>query len=62
YDVFFSTQGNQGKLGKASNQQLESVFGTKNDADIAEFMLKNGVMQHAERIGANETAHLNLAR
>ncbi|CAG7848810.1 SubName: Full=Uncharacterized protein {ECO:0000313/EMBL:CCA68136.1} [Serendipita indica DSM 11827] len=62
YDVFFSTQGNQGKLGKASNQQLESVFNTKNEDRIAEFMLKNGVMQHSERIGAHDTAHLNMAR
>jgi hypothetical protein len=37
-------------------------LGTKREDAIAEFMLKNGVMHHAERIGAHDTAHLNLAR
>ncbi|KIM20647.1 hypothetical protein M408DRAFT_73689 [Serendipita vermifera MAFF 305830] len=62
FDIFYSNQGNQGKLGKASKQQLENVFGTAKDIDVAEFMLKNGVMQHAERIGAGDTAHINLSR
>jgi len=60
--VFFSPQGNQGKLGKASKQQLENVFNTSREDDIALFMLKNGVMQHADRIGAHDTAHMNLSR
>ena len=61
YDVFFSTQGNQGKLGKASKQQLENVFNTSNDTSVAEFMIKNGVMQHADRIG-DSTANKNQSR
>ncbi|KAG8810306.1 hypothetical protein FRC18_004124 [Serendipita sp. 400] len=62
YDVFVSSQGNQGVLGKASNQQLENVFNTTKSDQIVDFMLKNGVMQRSERIGANDNAHLNLAR
>jgi ribosome maturation protein Sdo1 len=61
YDVFFSSQGNQGTLGKASKQQLENTFGTSRDDDIAVFMLKNGVMQHAERIG-EKTGNTNRTR
>jgi peroxisome-assembly ATPase len=61
YDVYYSIQGNQGKLGRASKQQLENVFNTAKDTSIAEFMLKNGVMQHADRIG-DSTANKNQSR
>ncbi|PVG00471.1 hypothetical protein CPB86DRAFT_782545 [Serendipita vermifera] len=61
YDVFFSTQGSQGKLGKASKQQLENVFGSKREDDIAEFMLEKGVLQRGDRIGEGG-ASTNYAR
>lgn len=45
FDVFHSVQGNQGKLGKASKQQLENTFGTSRDDDVVKFMLENGDVQ-----------------
>ncbi|GJJ07219.1 hypothetical protein Clacol_001419 [Clathrus columnatus] len=36
--------GNQGKLGQASNQQLENVFGTSREDDVAQFMLERGTL------------------
>lgn len=45
FDVFHSVQGNQGKLGKASKQQLDNTFGTSRDDDVVKFMLENGTVQ-----------------
>ena len=45
FQVFHSTQGSQGILGKASNQQLENVFGTHDDYDVATILLEKGTAQ-----------------
>ena len=50
FDVFVSTQGKQGHLGRASNQQLETVFGSSKDYDVAEKLLKEGSMQSSESL------------
>ncbi|KAF8592756.1 DUF1960-domain-containing protein [Ramaria rubella] len=46
-----NVQGNQGKLGKASKQQLETVFGTSRDDDVVKFILEKGTMQGSSEIG-----------
>jgi Shwachman-Bodian-Diamond syndrome (SBDS) protein len=54
FDVFHSVQGNQGKLGKASKQQLENTFGTSRDDDVVKFMLEKGNVHGASsEIGSN---------
>ncbi|KAF8530909.1 ribosome maturation protein [Gautieria morchelliformis] len=45
FDVFHSGQGNQGKLGKASKQQLENIFETSREDDVVKFMLEKGTVQ-----------------
>ncbi|KAH8830345.1 DUF1960-domain-containing protein [Flagelloscypha sp. PMI_526] len=50
FDVFVSTQGNQGHLGKASNQQLDTVFGTHKDVEVIEQILKKGTGQGGDAI------------
>ena len=43
--MFFSNQGSQGKLGEASQQQLENIFGTHHEIDVAQKILENGQIQ-----------------
>ncbi|KAF8514844.1 hypothetical protein BU17DRAFT_94097 [Hysterangium stoloniferum] len=45
FDVFHVGPGN-GKLGKASKQQLENVFGTSKNDDVVAFILENGILQN----------------
>ncbi|THH05617.1 hypothetical protein EW145_g4664 [Phellinidium pouzarii] len=47
FDVFVSTQGKQGHLGKASDSQLVNTFGSKKDVDVAEILLRSGTAQSA---------------
>ncbi|KAF6762212.1 ribosome maturation protein [Ephemerocybe angulata] len=42
FSVFHSSQGAQGLLGKPSNQQLETVFGTSKDVDVVTKILEGG--------------------
>ncbi|KAI5893985.1 uncharacterized protein SCHCODRAFT_02730846 [Schizophyllum commune H4-8] len=42
FDVFHSGQGNQGILGRASKQQLDTVFGTTKDDEVVAKILKDG--------------------
>ncbi|CDZ98770.1 Ribosome maturation protein SBDS, N-terminal [Phaffia rhodozyma] len=53
FDIFFSNQGPTGKLGKASKQQLENVFGTAKDIDAAEKLLKLGSVQSGAPLNSN---------
>jgi len=48
FDIFHSTQGSQGYLGRASNQQLENTFGTSKDVDVVEILLEKGKEQSGE--------------
>ena len=61
FSVFFSNQGTQGILGKASNQQLDSVFGTHKDVDVVEQLLHKGREQNSEGISSGLGA-TNLAK
>ena len=45
FQIFFTNQGSQGKLGNASNQQLENVFGTSKDVDAITVLLQKGTLQ-----------------
>ena len=54
FDVFVSTQGKQGHLGRASNQQLETVFGSKKGMDVAEVLLKGGALQAADSLHSDK--------
>ncbi|KAI0700588.1 DUF1960-domain-containing protein [Cytidiella melzeri] len=61
FDVFFSNQGAQGILGKASNQQLENEFGSHKDIDVVEQILKKGVLQSGEGIRSGNSGTLNAS-
>ncbi|KAG6331474.1 hypothetical protein ID866_7616 [Astraeus odoratus] len=45
FEVFFSTQGAQGILGRPSHQQLDNVFGTSKDIDVVTTILHKGKEQ-----------------
>jgi hypothetical protein len=45
FDIFFSNQGSQGKLGHASKQQLENTFGSSKDVDAVQALLEKGTLQ-----------------
>jgi len=61
FDIFHSTQGNQGKLGRASKQQLETEFKTSDEDKVIDFILKNGTLQSSDKIGTGG-ASLNDSR
>ncbi|KAI5116356.1 hypothetical protein M0805_003807 [Coniferiporia weirii] len=50
FKVFVSSTGKQGYLGEASNLQLETIFGSKNDFDVAEILLRGGTSQAGDRL------------
>jgi len=52
FDVFHSNQGSQGLLGKPSNQQLDTVFGTHKDVDVITQVLEKGREQASEGFGS----------
>jgi len=45
FDVFHSGTGAQGTLGKVSKQQLETIFDTSNEAEVAKLMVQRGTLQ-----------------
>ena len=45
FDVFHTGQGSQGIMGRASKQQLETVFSTSKDVDVALQILERGQLQ-----------------
>jgi hypothetical protein len=59
--VFHSGQGNQGILGKASKQTLDTVFGTSKDIDVVTQVLEKGKSQSGEGI-AEYTFNTNQMR
>ncbi|KAJ3741574.1 DUF1960-domain-containing protein [Lentinula detonsa] len=61
FQVFYSTSGNQGLLGQASNQQLENHFGTSKDTDVVEIILKRGKDQPGDAI-STQTFMTNATR
>jgi len=61
FTIFHSGQGNQGILGKASKQQLETVFGSSHEVDSMKFLLEKGVAQAGEGI-SDKQFQKNLAQ
>jgi len=61
FSVFHSGQGNQGKLGKASKQQLETLFETSNEDEVAQKILEKGELKSGDSF-AKELSGLNPAR
>jgi len=53
FQIFFSNQGHQGHLGQASRQQLDTVFGTHKDIDVAEQLLEKGEAKTGEGFGSD---------
>ncbi|EJU06344.1 FYSH domain-containing protein [Dacryopinax primogenitus] len=51
FSVYHSGQGSQGNLGKASKQQLETIFETSNEDAIALIMLEKGTLKASENFG-----------
>ncbi|KAG9101362.1 hypothetical protein FRC06_003125 [Ceratobasidium sp. 370] len=61
FDVFHSSTGHTGKLGKASKQQLESTFGTSRGEEAIKQILDKGVAKTVEGF-ASKFGDTNLAR
>ncbi|KAL1739994.1 ribosome maturation protein [Schizophyllum fasciatum] len=49
FEVYFSNQGNQGILGRASKQQLDSVFGTTKDDEVVTKVLEAGITRVGDK-------------
>ncbi|TFK55612.1 DUF1960-domain-containing protein [Heliocybe sulcata] len=56
FEIFFSNQGSQGILGKASKQQLENVFGASKDVDVLPKILKEGKEESGNSINTGNVA------
>lgn len=48
FQIFYSSQGSQGYLGRPSKQQLENTFGTSKDVEVVKVLLQKGKEQSAE--------------
>lgn len=63
FQVFHSTQGAQGILGKPSKQQLDTVFNTTNDIDVVTAILERGKEQSGNGFSSGTgVAGTNLTR
>ncbi|KAJ6628958.1 ribosome maturation protein [Mycena sp. CBHHK59/15] len=62
FQVFYSTQGAQGVLGKPSNQQLDTIFGTKKDVDVVAIILEKGREQTTDGVTSSTFTGSNASR
>ncbi|KAK0206925.1 ribosome maturation protein [Desarmillaria ectypa] len=62
FQAFHSGQGPQGILGKPSNQQLDTVFGTSKDTDVAQIILEKGRHQVTEGLQGPTFSSTNQSR
>ncbi|KAG7447546.1 DUF1960-domain-containing protein [Guyanagaster necrorhizus] len=62
YQAFHSGQGPQGILGKPSNQQLDTIFGTSKDVDVAQIILEKGRHQLTEGLQSSTFSSTNVTR
>ncbi|KAK0491410.1 DUF1960-domain-containing protein [Armillaria novae-zelandiae] len=62
YQAFHSGQGPQGILGKPSNQQLDTVFGTSKDVDVALIILEKGRHQVTDGVQGTTFNTYNATR
>lgn len=53
FKILHSGQGNQGILGTASNQQLDTVFGTHKDVDVVTIILEKGKVQAGDGVSSS---------
>ncbi|KAF8204754.1 hypothetical protein BJ912DRAFT_1052087 [Pholiota molesta] len=61
FNIYHTAQGSQGLLGKPSNQQLDTVFGTHKDVEVIDFIMKNGKEQKGE-LATNVVKDFNAGR
>jgi len=61
FEVFHSSQGAQGLLGRPSKQQLDTDFNTHVDVEVVEYILKHG-REQAGTMGTSSGGVTNLAR
>ncbi|KAF7352521.1 SBDS domain-containing protein [Mycena venus] len=62
FQVFVSTQGAQGVLGKPSHQQLDSVFDSHKDEDVVTKILKEGREQVTDGVASSTFTGTNASR
>jgi len=63
FQVFHSTQGAQGILGKPSKQQLDTIFNTTNDIDVVTAILERGKEQSGNGFSSGTGgANTNMTR
>jgi ribosome maturation protein Sdo1 len=62
FEIFFSGTGATGTLGKASKQQLDTVFGTSKDIDAVSKLLELGKLQKGDSISDNAYGDGNKSR
>ena len=61
FEVFHSNQGSQGRLGRPSKQQLETVFGTSNEDEVVKQILEKGELKAGEGF-SKELSGMNPSR
>ncbi|KAJ6539648.1 ribosome maturation protein [Mycena capillaripes] len=62
FQVFHSSQGAQGVLGKPSNQQLDTVFETHKDVDVVTIILEKGREQGTDGVASTSFTGTNPSR
>lgn len=67
FDIFYTEQGNQGHLGKASKQQLDTVFGTSKDDEAVKKLIELGTAKPGDAIpkgysGQNDSKYVVILR
>jgi hypothetical protein len=62
FTVFHSSQGRQGFLGQASQQQLDADFGTNLDDEVVKQILLKGKDQASDSIGSMSSVTTNMSR
>lgn len=51
FEVYYTTQGSQGKLDAASKQQLENSFSTKDKEEVLKKILREGTDKSTKNVG-----------
>jgi len=65
FDVFHSGQGSQGKFGRPSKQQLDTIFGSSKEDDVVLTVLEKGELKGELKAGegfGKELSGLNTSR
>jgi len=59
YAVFHSGTGTQGTLGQCSKQQLDTIFNTHNEDEVAQIMLEKGTLHGSDTVGFKKYTDTN---